>query len=359
MSKRYTDSHIRNSMDDIKNSSGTNEKQPLIKNNSRRDTPSNWFLLLCFGGIFFSYLIFGMLQEKITRGKYDEEGKDKFTAIQVLVFIQCVVNTIVAKCILISKRGSARDFALDHTPAWLYFCAGLSYVGAMVASSKSLAYIPYPTQVIGKACKPIAVLILGVLWAGKRYGWKKFCCILIIVIGVALFLYNPEKAAKAGNSENHTIGFGELLLLVSLTLDGFTGAFQEKMRSESYKTTEHNMMFNMNKWSCVALLATIIFSGEYQIFYEFQNKYPNVWGYILVYSLCSAVGQHFIFVTVVTFGPLMCSVITTTRKFFTILCSVILFRNPLSGQQWIATLLVFTGLCLDITYGKKDTIKKK
>lgn len=270
-----------------------------------------------------------MLQEKITRGKYDPEGNDKFTAIQVLVFIQCVVNTLVAKCILISKRGSARDFTSDHTPTWLYLCAGLSYVFAMVASSKSLAYVPYPTQVIGKACKPIAVLILGVLWAGKRYGWKKFGCILIIVIGVALFMYDPKKAAKSSSGSASIIGYGELLLLISLTLDGFTGAFQEKMRSEKYKTTEHNMMFNMNKWSCVALLAGIIFTGEYSTFYEFQAKYPNVWGYILVYSLCSAVGQHFIFVTVVTFGPLMCSVITTTRKFFTILCSVILFRNPL------------------------------
>lgn len=329
----------------------TNQKQPTKSNSSHRNEPSNMLLLLCFGGIFFSYLVFGILQEKITRGKYDSEGKDKFKFVQVLVFIQCVVNTIVAKCILISKRGSARDFVTDRTPTYLYICSGLSYVGAMVASNKSLAYISYPTQVIGKACKPIAVLILGMLWAGKKYGLKKFLCILIIVIGVALFMYNPEKASK--NTNESSLGWGEMCLLISLTLDGFTGAFQEKMRATEYKTTEHNMMFNMNKWSCVALLFGIIFSGEYSQFWEFQSKYPNVWGMILVYSLCSAVGQHFIFVTVVTFGPLMCSVITTTRKFFTVLCSVILFRNPMSAQKWFATLLVFLGLGLDIVYGKK------
>lgn len=336
--------------------SKTNSRENQINTNiTSSNTASNLQLLCCFGGIFFSYLIFGILQEKITRGKYDEEGKDKFTFIFCLVFIQCVINTIVAKCILISKRGSARDFATDPTPTWLYCCAGLSYVGAMVCSNMSLAYISYPTQVIGKACKPIAVLILGIFWAGKRYGMKKFCCILIIVIGVALFMYNPEKAAKSSTSgSDSVIGFGEFLLIVSLTLDGFTGAFQEKMRSETYKTTEHNMMFNMNKWSCVALFVIIIFSGEYSRFWEFQAKYPQVWSMILVFSMCSAVGQHFIFVTVVTFGPLMCSVITTTRKFFTVLCSVIFFRNPMSGQQWLATFLVFVGLGLDLVYGKKD-----
>lgn len=47
--------------------------------------------------------------------------------------------------------------------------------------------------------------------------------------------------------------------------------------------------------------------------------------------------------TVVYFGPLTCSIITTTRKFFTILASVILFSNPISGLQWMGTIFVFLG----------------
>lgn len=49
--------------------------------------------------------------------------------------------------------------------------------------------------------------------------------------------------------------------------------------------------------------------------------------------------------TVVYFGPLTCSIITTTRKFFTILASVILFANPISSMQWVGTVLVFLGEC--------------
>lgn len=47
--------------------------------------------------------------------------------------------------------------------------------------------------------------------------------------------------------------------------------------------------------------------------------------------------------TVVYFGPLTCSIITTTRKFFTILASVVLFANPISPMQWVGTILVFLG----------------
>lgn len=47
--------------------------------------------------------------------------------------------------------------------------------------------------------------------------------------------------------------------------------------------------------------------------------------------------------TVVYFGPLTCSIVTTTRKFFTILGSVILFGNVMSTMQWVGTVLVFLG----------------
>lgn len=47
--------------------------------------------------------------------------------------------------------------------------------------------------------------------------------------------------------------------------------------------------------------------------------------------------------TVVSFGPLTCSIVTTTRKFFTILGSVILFGNELTSLQWVGTVLVFLG----------------
>ena len=69
--------------------------------------------------------------------------------------------------------------------------------------------------------------------------------------------------------------------------------------------------------------------------------------------------QNFIFMTVTNFGPLTCSIITTTRKFFTILMSVLIFQNPMSGRQWLGTVFVFIGLGLDSVYGKEKKKEKK
>lgn len=66
--------------------------------------------------------------------------------------------------------------------------------------------------------------------------------------------------------------------------------------------------------------------------------------YILLFCLCGAVGQLFIFGTIRRFGSLVNTLICTTRKFFNILLSVLWSGNPLLPQQWVAVLLVFLGL---------------
>lgn len=60
-------------------------------------------LAIAASGIFVSYFYFGILQEKITRGKYgnelNEDGSigEKFTYTLTLVGVQCFWNWIFAK----------------------------------------------------------------------------------------------------------------------------------------------------------------------------------------------------------------------------------------------------------------------
>ncbi|XP_074117296.1 solute carrier family 35 member B1 [Sminthopsis crassicaudata] len=307
--------------------------------------PDRLRLPLCFFGVFICYFYYGILQEKITRGKYGEGAKqEKFTFALTLVFIQCVINAVFAK-ILIQFFDTAR---VDRTRSWLYAACSLSYLGAMVSSNSALQFVNYPTQVLGKSCKPIPVMLLGVTLLKKKYPVAKYLCVLLIVAGVALFMYKPKKGVGA---DEHLVGYGELLLLLSLTLDGLTGVSQDHMRAH-YQTGSNHMMLNINLWSTLLLGAGILFTGEFWDFLGFAERYPSVLYNILLFGLTSALGQSFIFMTVVYFGPLTCSIITTTRKFFTILASVILFANPISSMQWVGTVLVFMGLGLDAKFGK-------
>lgn len=55
-------------------------------------------------GIFICYFLFGIVQEKITRGRYgkqiqpDGSEGERFTCSIALVWVQCFCNMIFAKC---------------------------------------------------------------------------------------------------------------------------------------------------------------------------------------------------------------------------------------------------------------------
>lgn len=175
----------------------------------------------------------------------------------------------------------------------------------------------------------------------------------MVVTGVIMFMYKDKVPTKQVEGES----FGQVLLLLSLTMDGLTSAVQDKMRAE-HKTKSGHMMFGMNLWSIIFSGIVILVSGELIGFLSFLQRHPAAFKHITLLSLCGALGQYFIFLTVSEFGPLTCSIVTTTRKCFTVLASVVFFGNSLMPRQWVATVLVFLGLFLDSLYAKGKTVKK-
>jgi UDP-galactose transporter B1 len=308
-------------------------------------------LIVAAGGIFVCYFYFGILQEKITRGRYGEELNEdgtkgeRFTFTLALVGIQCMFNWVFARAILFVKPQ-----AEDKTHYGFYASSALTYLLAMISSNMALRWVAYPTQVVAKAAKPIPVMILGVLLGRKSYSKQKYLFVLTIVIGVILFMYKEGKV----NKYHENARLGELLLFLSLTMDGLTGAIQERMRASSAPSAQY-MMMSMNAWSSLMIGTAIILTGEAFGFIEFATKHPELLLHLSSLALAGALGQLFIFMMVSHFGPLPCSIVTTTRKFFTVLCSVLLFGNILTNRQWLGTLLVFSGLFADMIFGKKST----
>uniref|UniRef100_A0A914HKB3 Uncharacterized protein n=1 Tax=Globodera rostochiensis TaxID=31243 RepID=A0A914HKB3_GLORO len=101
--------------------------------------------------------------EKITQRLFGEK-KERFVYMQALVFCQCATNLLVAWYVL---RRNARK-SLDNVPNYLYSMCSTSYFLAMLFSSLALEWVNYPTQVLGKSCKPIPIMLFGVLFAHKR-----------------------------------------------------------------------------------------------------------------------------------------------------------------------------------------------
>jgi len=67
----------------------------------------------------------------------------------------------------------------------------------------------------------------------------------------------------------------------------------------------------------------------------------------------------FIFYTIANFSPLILSIVTTTRKFFTVVISIFMYNHPMNIYQWMSIALVFTGVFIEMLSGNKKHAAKK
>jgi UDP-galactose transporter B1 len=255
---------------------------------------TNKFILEA-AAIFVAYFYFGILQEKITKSKYtyeavDERGEkiyltEKYTYFLSLVFILCAINYAVATLVL--RIWPQEE---DKTSKMYYVSIAITYLLAMVCSNMALQWVPYPTQVVGKSAKPIPVMILGVLLGKKSYPFRKYIFVLLIVVGVVLFMFKD----KGKSTQDVTFGLGELLLILSLIMDGLTGGVQERIRAEA-KPSGQQMMKASNGWSTLFLGVALIVTGEGFKFFEFAHRQPTIIGNLLVLGMTQAIGQMFLY----------------------------------------------------------------
>lgn len=96
------------------------------------------------------------------------------------------------------------------------------------------------------------------------------------------------KDGKSGRDDGNIQGY--ILLLVSLAMDGFTGAIQDRIRSEN-EVRFAPLMYNINMWASLMLGAATLSTGELAQFVQFVKKYPIVMQEIIWFSVLSALGQ--------------------------------------------------------------------
>lgn len=123
------------------------------------------------------------------------------------------------------------------------------------------------------------------------------------------------------------------------------------------------MMHYCNFYGALILLfihtfCTIFLHAE--SLFSYISKFPGILHDLMVFGLLSGLGQIFIFRGASILGTLTLNIITTTRKFMTVMLSIILFEHTLNIYQWLSLLLVFAGTMIDFYmqfFGKNRTKK--
>lgn len=149
-------------------------------------------LVFSLFGLQISYLLWGLLQERIMTRTYVNE---KFSNSQFLVFANRFLAMIIAYTLL--KISYSKKELISTNPA-LYQYGIISYANCMSTwfQYESLLYISFPVQVIVKSVKIIPVMIVGKFVSGKTYPIQQYILMLTMAIGIALFLLGYQENAN-------------------------------------------------------------------------------------------------------------------------------------------------------------------
>jgi len=295
-----------------------------------------FWLVLCFVGIMFSFVLYGLLLEYATSG-----GK-KLHELSFLFVTSALYTTTAA----------AGRYVRDETPTSIpparFAVLGFTSMGSTFCSVRSLRYVIYPIQVLAKSCKPVPVMIIGAMM-GKKYPLRKYINVFLIVTGVAMFTgggSNGKKSNQEIDSASPSQIFGVILLFISLCFDGGTGAYEDKLMSV-HSVGPFDLMYNIQLGKTILAGIGLLVLNQVHLFMQMCQDM----GFLLVaLGFSGALGQVFIFVTIAKFGALTCSIIGLARKVVTLVASIYFYGHHLNPLQFVGLMICILSMVMEFVF---------
>lgn len=320
---------------------------------------------------------------------------------QFLVFVNRIVAFIVAIIALVTLDRRRKDdcrgnISKPQAPLYEYIYSSLSNILSSWCQYEALKYVNFPTQVLSKACKLIPVMLMSKLISRKRYSMFDYLCAIVLSAGMSIFLLFQD-TKKSGNhtdiisviesistttaiskvdEESHVrpsdstnlkalynqlfatrnttgLSSGLAILALYLTFDSFTSNWQGKLFSR-YRVTSYQMMAASNFYSVLLTVTSLVRLGDLQPAFQLLASSNKLFIDCAFVSITSAVGQLFVYYTIRKFGPVVFTVIMTSRQLIAILLSCTLYEHNLGFGSIIGLLVVFFVVFIQIGHKLKS-----
>lgn len=262
--------------------------------------------------------------------KYDSGS---FPSATFCVLSNGVVAIVAAAALTLWKHGTVKLPAPFYAVAPSAAANFLSSFGQYQA----LRYVPFPLQTLSKSTKIIPVMLMGKLLNSKSYRWDEYAEALVISAGVTIFSFSEN----SGNGDATTQLIGVLLLALNIMFASFTSQYQSRVYRDFPSLDQFHMMFAMNGWTILLTLAVLLASGELWTTLAFLGQEPDAVWDNLTMAVTSATGQLCIFYTIKEFGPVVFTMIMTTRQMLSMMFSAVMFGHAVGALGYLGTALVF------------------
>jgi len=173
---------------------------------------------------------------------------------------------------------------------------------------------------------------------GKKQGLIDYAEAFVIVSALVIFGFETDHQA---DQDMHAKQLGVILLGGLLLFDSVTPHLQDSLFQNNPELTTVQMTFAMALIAFSAMLVVILISGQFIVTLSFFMQHPEAILHAIVLSMCSALTQFLISYTIRSFGPVVFTIIATTRQVISVSFSALLFMHHISALAWLAAALVF------------------
>lgn len=301
---------------------------------------------------------------------------------RVLAFAFASITLVVAN---LKDRWTNRSYYVPKSkrkyliaPLNEFVYCSLSNILSSWCQYEALKYVNFPTQILSKACKLLAVMLMSQLINKKRYKRIEYMFALSITVGMSFFLFgnqqlhekyarklqtdqlNHSKELNQTGDYTHSFLDGIFILAFYVTFDAFTSNWQGKL-FDKYGISSLQMMAVINFYSIGFTLISLTETGRLLESLKLVLNCGELFKDCVLLSICSATGQLFVFYTIAKFGPLAFTTIMTLRQALAILLSCLIYKHHLSILSILGICTVFGTLFYQIYYkmNVKSTRPKK
>ena len=295
-------------------------------------------VVFCAVGLNVSFGIWGLVQERMLTYPYDGEY---FVYSYGLVFLNRLGGLVLSTCLLYYYK-----VEWVSTPLYEFSFPAVANMLSSWCQYEALKYVTFPTQMLAKAFKVVPVMLMGKFINDKSYESYEYVCASTIGFGIYLFISSSEsidfKQNVFGNPEGvNGTWCGIVLLILFLFFDSFTAQWQTRMFTIKKEMSPLQMMLVINAFSSAFSFITLVHQEELYVAMSFVYAHPIISLHMLIFTICSTVGQLYIFYTVKNFGAVVFSIIMSMRILLSVLLSCLVYSHPVTELGVVGIVVVF------------------
>jgi len=304
-------------------------------------------LALCVFMLNLTFVTWGVLQERMLTRRYPRLTGEYFTYSYALVFTNRCWTVIMSGGMLLYLKPRWSS----STVIYEYSFPSISNMLSSWCQYEALQYVSFPAVTLFKAFKLAPVMAMGKLLGNKEYPQYDYFVALIIGAGITLFMTSSDDLQFGydihGDKASAT-WTGIMLLFFFLVFDSFTSQWQSRMFQRHRDLSMIELMFATSAFSTVLSFITLVHSKELYPALNFVYNHSEIHLHFFMFSICSTIGQLFIFYTIKNFGAVVFTIIMTTRVLISIGLSCILYGHEVTSYGFLGLVMVMGAVCYRI-----------